>query len=76
MSQPDLTDAPWRDAPYVAFSKGAVDGLLEITKEVWDWRQDCCPLMPELHERILAANDQLAANGQRILGVAFRPLER
>ena len=72
--EPHQTDAPWRDAPYVAFSKGAVDGLLEITKEVWAG-DNVVPLTAELQERIMTANDQLAANGQRILGVAFRPLK-
>ena len=71
---PNQTDTPWRDAPYVAFCKGAVDSLLEITADVWAG-DEVLPLTPKLYERIMAANDQLAANGQRILGVAFRPLE-
>ncbi|NKQ37024.1 MAG: cation-translocating P-type ATPase [Chloroflexi bacterium] len=70
---PNQTDAPWRNAPYVAFCKGAVDGLLGITTEVWAGDK-AVPLTAELRERIMASNNQLAANGQRILGVAFRPL--
>jgi Ca2+-transporting ATPase len=70
---PDQTDAPWRDAPYVAFCKGAVDGLLEITALVWAGDQ-VEPLVDDLRRRILAANDRLAQDGQRVLGVAFRPL--
>jgi Ca2+-transporting ATPase len=56
--------------PYIAFTKGAVDGLLEISTHVWvedhsealnaDWRR-----------RIRLANEQLAQNGMRVLGVAF-----
>jgi Ca2+-transporting ATPase len=69
----DQTDAPWRDGPYVAFFKGAVDSLLVITSRVWSG-DEAIPLTAELHERIMAANDQLAQNGQRVLGVAFRPL--
>jgi P-type Ca2+ transporter type 2C len=70
---PEQTDAPWRDGPFVAFSKGAVDGLLEITGQVWAGDQ-ALPLTDDLGQRILAANDQLAGKGQRVLGVAFRPL--
>ena len=70
---PDQTDAPWRDAPFVAFCKGAVDGLLEITDQVWAGDR-AMPLTDELRQRILAANDGLAQEGQRVLGVTFRPL--
>jgi Ca2+-transporting ATPase len=70
---PDQTDAPWRDMPYVAFSKGAVDGLLEIITQVWTGDQ-AVALTDELRARIQSANDQFAREGQRVLGVAFRPL--
>jgi Ca2+-transporting ATPase len=71
---PDQTDAPWRDAPYVAFGKGSVDGLLEITTQVWAGDQ-AVPLTDELHQRILKTNDSLAQDGRRVLGVVFRPLD-
>jgi Ca2+-transporting ATPase len=70
---PDQTDAPWRDASHVLFCKGAVDGLLEITAHVWAGDRSV-PLTDELRQRILAANDALALEGQRVLGAAFRPL--
>jgi len=70
---PEQTEAPWRDAPYVAFGKGAVDGLLEITSHVWSGDR-AIPVTDELRQRILAANDALAQEGQRVLGVVFRPL--
>lgn len=70
---PDQTDAPWWDAPFVAFGKGSVDGLLEITSHVWSGNQSI-PLTNKLRQRILAANDSLAQEGQRVLGVVFRPL--
>lgn len=63
----------WATSPYVAFCKGAVDGLFEIMHSVWNGEK-AVPLTAELHERIMNANDQLAAKGQRVLGVAFRPL--
>jgi Ca2+-transporting ATPase len=70
---PDQTEAPWRELPFVAFGKGSVDGLLEISDTVWSGDQ-AVPLTDELRQRILAANDSLAQDGQRVLGVVFRPL--
>ncbi len=64
----------WNPQPYVAFTKGAVDGLLEVSSQVWvDGHSE--PLDEEWRQRIQAANDRLAQNGMRVLGVAFRPLE-
>ena len=71
---PELTDAPWCYGPLVAFAKGAVDSLLEISDRVWTGDEDV-PLTEEMKARIVAANDQLAGQGQRVLGVAFRPLD-
>jgi Ca2+-transporting ATPase len=68
------TDAPWCDAPFVAFYKGSVDGLLEITSHVWAG-EEALPFSDELRQRIQQAHDGLAEDGQRILGVAFRPLD-
>jgi len=62
------------EAPeYVAFTKGAVDGLLGVSSRVWagegiermdeGWRQ-----------RLAGANERLAQNGLRVLGLACRPL--
>ncbi len=70
---PEKTDAPWRDSPFVAFGKGSVDGLLEITSHVWSGDQSI-PLTYNLRQRILDANNSLAQEGQRVLGVVFRPL--
>jgi Ca2+-transporting ATPase len=69
----DQTDAPWCCEPFVAFCKGAVDGLLEISAQVWSG-DEAVPMSEGLRERILEANAQLAQDGQRVLGVAFRPL--
>ena len=71
---PEQTDAPWCCGDYVAFAKGAVDSLLEISEQVWTGDEEV-PLTDEMRARILAANDSLAAQGQRVLGVAFRPLD-
>ena len=68
-------DLAFGEAPYVAFTKGAVDGLLDVSDAVWvnghaesldeDWRK-----------RISESNDRLAEEGMRVLGVAFKPLKR
>ena len=68
------TNAPWREAPHVAFTKGAVDALLDISAEVWVGDK-AVPLDESMRERIVDANADMAANGQRVLGAAFRPLE-
>ncbi len=70
---PEQTDAPWRKAPFVAFCKGAVDGLLDISGQVWAG-DGPTPMTDDLHQRILDANNRLAQEGQRVLGVAFRSL--
>ena len=73
---PEVDDsaAPWHGSPFVAFSKGAVDSLLEVTESVWTGGE-LVPLDEKMKERILAANGRLAQQGQRVLGVAYRPLE-
>jgi Ca2+-transporting ATPase len=60
--------------PYLVFSKGAVDSLLDLSNQVWvDDRLE--PMTDEWAGRIQAANDRLAQDGMRVLGVALRPLE-
>ncbi len=70
----DEAQPPWGDAPYVAFSKGAVDSLLQVSEQVW-MGDGIVPLDDAMRDRILSANARLAQDGQRVLGVAFRPLE-
>lgn len=59
---------------YVAFTKGAIDGLLDACDRVWVNDQ---PVMLDeaWRERIQSANDQMAFNGMRVLGVAIKLLE-
>lgn len=57
--------------PYILFTKGAVDGLLEISSQVWTGG-NFEVLDDAWRSRIQAANDSLAAQGMRVLGVAFR----
>jgi P-type Ca2+ transporter type 2C len=59
--------------PYVVFTKGAVDSLLEVSSRVWV-QNKAEPLTDEWRARITATNDGLAQEGIRVLGVAFRSL--
>jgi Ca2+-transporting ATPase len=61
-------------ATHVSFTKGAVDSLLEITDRIWvEGKFE--PLTDRWSRRIEAANDKMAREGLRVLGVAFRPLD-
>ena len=68
------TDLPWRDTPHVLLSKGAVDSLLEVSDQVLVGNE-LVPMDGDLRHRIEAANDELAGQGQRVLGVSFRLCE-
>jgi Ca2+-transporting ATPase len=62
------------DRTYLLVTKGAVDSLLQVSGHVWTGEQ--VEAMDEGWERrIVQANEQLAQNGMRVLGVAFRLLE-
>ena len=71
----DLVDTALPLPPYVAFTKGAIDGLLTIAKNVWV-EGEIHPLDGQWRQRIMASHDQMAAQGMRVLGVALRPWER
>ena len=60
---------------YIAFVKGAVDSLLDIADSLWAGETDTViPLDDAVREGILAANSKYAKQGQRVLGMAFKPL--
>ncbi len=64
-------DPSWE---FIAITKGAVDGLLQISDRVWtDDRIE--PMSDEWRGRIKKANADIAMNGMRVLGLAvqFRP---
>lgn len=56
---------------YISFTKGSVDGLLDIATTIWDNNQ-VVPLSADYRQRIEEANGRLASNGMRVLGVAFK----
>jgi Ca2+-transporting ATPase len=61
------------ECPYLAVTKGAVDRILEVTDRVWDGDGPVA-LDTDLRRRIQAAHEDLADDGMRVLGVAFRPV--
>jgi len=61
------------DLSFIAFTKGAVDSLLEISKGmILDGRAQ--PLTAEWKERISEADNRLARQGMRVLGLACKGL--
>lgn len=58
---------------YVAFTKGAPDGLLNICKFVF-MDNEIKPMSEEWLKRIEVSNNKLASQGLRVLGLAFKPL--
>jgi Ca2+-transporting ATPase len=69
-----LLEEEWREVPYVVFTKGAVDSLLDICTQIWNG-QELLPIDEEMEQRVNDANKAHAQQGQRVLGVAFKALE-
>jgi Ca2+-transporting ATPase len=66
-----LADA---DLPeYIAFTKGAITGLIDHSDRVWV-DQRTTPLDPGWSTRIVEAETALAGSGMRVLGLAVKPL--
>lgn len=63
-----LTDA---STPFVAFTKGAVDSLLPLCRAIW-LNGMVVPIDDHWQQRIELANDRMAQNGMRVLGLALR----
>jgi Ca2+-transporting ATPase len=57
---------------HLAFTKGSVDGLLELSSHVACGEQ-FEPINEDWRRRVREANDRLASNGMRILGICFQP---
>jgi P-type Ca2+ transporter type 2C len=58
---------------HIAFTKGAADSLLEACGQHWE-AGEAKSLDDSARQRIVAANEDLAAGGMRVLGAAFRLL--
>jgi Ca2+-transporting ATPase len=61
--------------PYVAFVKGAPDIVLDLCQTVSEDGK-AVPLNEEKRQAILANNQDMARQALRVLGVAYRPLDR
>ena len=61
-------------SPYLAFTKGATDLVLERCAHIMDGGQPR-PLSPADRENVLAAMDGMAGDALRVLAVACRPLD-
>jgi Ca2+-transporting ATPase len=60
---------------YLAFTKGSADGLLEVSSHVWV--NGNVEIMDEnWRGRIESAGEKLAARGMRVLGLAYRKLDK
>ena len=62
------------DTPYLLCTKGSADGLVQISDSVWQHGKRM-PLDAAWKARIMEANKQLADQGIRVLGLAFRTLD-
>jgi Ca2+-transporting ATPase len=61
------------EGTHIAFTKGSVDGLLDIADQIWIG--DHAEALDEhWRERISMANEDMAMNGMRVLGIAFKRL--
>ncbi|NPV78051.1 MAG: cation-translocating P-type ATPase [Anaerolineae bacterium] len=74
---PQVLSAIWEKLPrgknqeFLAITKGAVDSLVEVSRQVWV-SGEIHPLDEHWRGRIQAANNKLAQNGMRVLGVGIR----
>jgi len=86
LPQTILADLQAKSPMLIAFTKGAVDGLLEISSYVWvdginsetkstSIEDHIEPMTESWRERIQKANEDMAQQGMRVLGLAFRPLQ-
>jgi Ca2+-transporting ATPase len=59
------------ECPYVALTKGSLDGILDIASHIWvNDRPE--PLNAEWREHMQIAHDKLALKGMRVLAVAIK----
>jgi Ca2+-transporting ATPase len=61
--------------PYIAFTKGAIDSLLNVATEFFEDNRTQ-PMNEQEIEKIHQDNDKLASMGMRVLGVGFRLLDQ
>ncbi len=59
------------ESPYVALTKGSLDGMMDLISHIW-MNDHAEPINAEWREHIQTAHDKLALNGMRVLAVAVR----
>ncbi|MBN3898395.1 MAG: cation-translocating P-type ATPase [Nostoc sp.] len=59
--------------PYLMFTKGSPELILARSAQI-HLGNDTAPLSEEQRQKILAENDQMASQGLRVLGFAYKPL--
>jgi Ca2+-transporting ATPase len=62
------------DRHYIAFTKGAVDSLLDASNRIWV-NGEIKPLDAEMRSRVETTNNQLAQQGLRVLGMSLHRME-
>ncbi|HEX6287642.1 MAG TPA: HAD-IC family P-type ATPase, partial [Herpetosiphonaceae bacterium] len=70
---PVLSAMKGMEGTHIAFTKGSVDGLLEIATQLW-MGDHAEALDAHWRQRIAAANEEMAMNGMRVIGIAFKRL--
>ncbi|MGK7393004.1 MAG: calcium-translocating P-type ATPase, PMCA-type [Candidatus Cyclobacteriaceae bacterium M3_2C_046] len=67
---------PWSEAPELAvLTKGAVDSLMDISSHILT-KNGLEPMNEDWKNRITRAHDQMAGEGVRLLGLAYRTLDQ
>jgi Ca2+-transporting ATPase len=64
-------DPDFTSSAYLALTKGAVDGMLDNSSRIWV-DGSILPFDEAWRERTQAANNRLAQNGMRVLGLAYQ----
>lgn len=65
----------WGATPYLLFTKGSPELLLDRSSQAMV-NGELRPLDEQLRSQLLADNEAMAAEGLRVLGFAYRPLEQ
>lgn len=60
--------------PFLAITKGAVDGMLGRVKNVWT-PDGVQPFSDAWRQRVLDSNEQMGGNGMRVLALAYRTVD-
>jgi P-type Ca2+ transporter type 2C len=64
-----------RGSEYIIFAKGSPESILERCVSAWNG-STADPLTEEQRQRIIGQNESLATNGLRVLGLAYREIDR